>query len=217
MKDTRLAIIDLDGTLLKGATAERIFVTYLIRTRRLGPFRVLAFLMSFYADILARGFRWAIGNNASYLRGRTPGEVEDWAREFAREFLRNAVPRSLRSKIKMLKESGCQVVLMSGSLQALVDQLQETIQADVLIGGTLEVSGGLLTGLKTGIHPFGSDKLEALFEKIPSSVIDWNGSWALADTVHDLPLFELVGHPVAVNPDRRLRRQAEARGWEIIG
>ena len=39
----------------------------------------------------------------------------------------------------------------------------------------------------------------------------------MADRYSDLPVLELVGHPVAVHADRRLRRLARKRGWEIIG
>ena len=39
--------------------------------------------------------------------------------------------------------------------------------------------------------------------------------WAYSDSVTDLPMLEAVGHPVAVNPDRTLRRLAEERGWEV--
>ena len=37
-----------------------------------------------------------------------------------------------------------------------------------------------------------------------------------SDSIHDLPLLESVGHPVAANPDRRLRKEARRRGWDIV-
>ncbi|MEL7370849.1 MAG: HAD-IB family hydrolase, partial [Myxococcota bacterium] len=36
------------------------------------------------------------------------------------------------------------------------------------------------------------------------------------DSMSDLPMMEAVGHPVAVNPDPRLRRTAKDRGWPIV-
>jgi phosphoserine phosphatase len=60
-------------------------------------------------------------------------------------------------------------------------------------------------------------KIDALFQKIDPGGIDWASSWALADRKSDLPVLELVGHPVAVHPDRKLRKLARQRGWEIIG
>ena len=108
-------------------------------------------------------------------------------------------------------------MLLSGSLQVIVDQLKDRLQAEVLIGTDLEVVGGKLTGRKTGTFAYGRMKPEALFQRIDPGGIDWPGSWALADRLSDLPVLELVGHPVAVHGDRRLRRLASKRGWEIIG
>jgi HAD superfamily hydrolase (TIGR01490 family) len=213
----RLAVIDLDGTLLKGMNAERVFYLRLLVHGRVGVMRMAAFLLTLIGDTLRLGFRRAIATNARILRGETPGEVRQWAREFGRVFLRRAVPDDLRGKILSLKKEGCRIVLLSGSLQVLVDQLKERLEAEILIGTDLEVVEGKLTGRKTGIFPYGRQKVEALFQKIDPGGIDWPSSWALADRKSDLPVLELVGHPVAVHPDRKLRKLALRRGWEIVG
>ncbi len=214
---TRLAVIDLDGTLLKGMNAERIFYLHLLVTGHVSIFRMTGFLLSVLRDIVRMGFRPAIGSNARLLRGRTPGDVRQWANAFGQVFLRKAVPDDLRRKILRLKEDGCRIVLLSGSLQLLVDQLKDRLEAEILIGNDLEVVDGRLTGRKTGIFPYGRMKLDALFQRIDPARIDWTRSWALADRHSDLPVLELVGHPVAVHADRRLRRLARKRGWEIVG
>jgi HAD superfamily hydrolase (TIGR01490 family) len=213
---TRLALIDLDGTLLQGMNAERIFYLNLLVHGHVGIFRMISFLVSLFRDIVRMGFRPAIGSNTRILKGRTPEEVREWANAFGHVFLRKAVPEDLRAKILNLKESGCRIVLLSGSLQVLVDQLKDRLEAEILIGNDLEVLEGRLTGRKTGIFPYGPMKLAALFQRIEPGGIDWANSWALADRISDLPVFELVGHPVAVHPDRRLRRLARERGWEMI-
>ena len=41
-------------------------------------------------------------------------------------------------------------------------------------------------------------------------------SYAYSDSITDLPMLEAVGHPVVVNPDRALRKEAIARGWPIL-
>ena len=214
---TRLAVIDLDGTLLKGMNAERIFYLHLLVHGRVGVMRMAAFLLTLIGDILRLGFRRAIATNTRILRGETPGAVRQWAREFGRVFLRKAVPDNLREKILGLKQEGCRIVLLSGSLQILVDQLKERLEAEILIGTDLEVDDGKLTGRKKGIFPYGRMKVEALFQKIDPGGIDWPSSWPLADRKSDLPDLELVGHPVAVHPDRKLRKLARQRGWEIFG
>jgi HAD superfamily phosphoserine phosphatase-like hydrolase len=214
---TRLAVIDLDGTLLKGMNAERIFYLHLLLTGHVSIFLMIGFLFSLLGDIVRMGFRQAIGSNARIFRDRTPDEVRQWASAFGHVFLKKAVPDDLRHKILSLKRGGCRIVLLSGSLQLLVDQLKEQLEAEILIGNDLEVVEGRLTGRKTGIFPYGKMKVDALFQRIDPGGIDWASSWALADRISDLPVLELVGHPVAVHSDRRLRRLALKRGWEIIG
>jgi len=216
-RGTRLAVIDLDGTLLQGMNAERIFYLHLLVHGHVGIFRMLGFLFSLLGDIVRMGLRPAIGSNTRILKGRTPEEVRRWAAAFGHVFLRKAVPEDLRAKIMSLKQAGCRIVLLSGSLQVLVEQLKERLEAEILIGNDLEVADGRLTGRKAGIFPYGEKKLDALFERLDPEGIDWSNSWALADRISDLPVFELVGHPVAVHADRRLRRLARKRGWEIVG
>jgi HAD superfamily hydrolase (TIGR01490 family) len=216
-RGTRLAVIDLDGTLLQGMNAERIFYLHLLVHGHVGIFRMLGFLFSLLGDIVRMGLRPAIGSNTRILKGRTPEEVRRWAAAFGHVFLRKAVPEDLRAKIMSLKQAGCRIVLLSGSLQVLVEQLKERLEAEILIGNDLEVADGLLTGRKAGIFPYGEKKLDALFQRLDPEGIDWANSWALADRISDLPVFELVGHPVAVHADRRLRRLARKRGWEIVG
>jgi HAD superfamily hydrolase (TIGR01490 family) len=214
---TRLAVIDLDGTLLKGMNAERVFYLHLLVHGRIGVMRSTAFLLTLIGDTIRMGFRRTIATNARILRGETPEAVGQWAREFGRVFLRKAVPDDLRTKILSLKQQGCRIILLSGSLQVLVDQLRDRLEAEILIGTGLEVSDGKLTGRKKGIFPYGRMKVEALFQKIDPDGVDWASSWALADRKSDLPVLELVGHPVAVHADRRLRKLARQRGWEIFG
>jgi len=214
---TRLAVIDLDGTLLKGMNAERIFYLHLLVRGHVGPLRMAGFLLTLVGDTVRLGFRRAIATNTRILRGESPEDVRLWAQEFGHVFLRRAVPDDLRGKILSLKRQGLRIVLLSGSLQVLVDQLRERLEAEYLIGTDLEVVDGKLTGRKTGIFPYGRMKLEALYGRIDPQGIDWASSWALADRRSDLPVLELVGHPIAVHPDRRLRRLAASRGWEIIG
>lgn len=215
--DTRLAIIDLDGTLLKGMNAERVFYLHLLARGHVGVLRMAGFFLTFFRDVLRLGVRQAIATNARFLRGQTPQDVQHWARDFGHVFLRKAVPDDLRNKILNLKQEGCRIVLLSGSLQVLVDQLRDRLEAEILIGTELEVAGGRLSGRKTGICPYGRQKVEALFQRIDPKGINWADSWALADRKSDLPVLELVGHPVVVHADRRLRKLAWERGWEIVG
>jgi HAD superfamily hydrolase (TIGR01490 family) len=216
MEAQRLAIIDLDGTLLRRTSSEHSFFRFLLLRGRIGPFRLAAFLLTFFRDTLKLGLRQAIGWNATYLRGETPETVEAWARDYGSAYLREAVPQGLQKRIRGFKTEGCLIILLSGSLQILVNELKEKLGVDIIIGRELESIGGKLTGHRTGIYPYARQKVEALFERVKPDGVDWQESWAMADRMSDLPVLELVGHPVAVHPTSGLRRHARQHGWEII-
>lgn len=212
----RLAIIDLDGTLLRRKSSEYSFFLYLILRGKIGPLRLASFFLTFFLDALRFGLRQAIGSNATYLRGKTPERVTAWAHDYGTAFMREAVPESLEERIRAFKAGGCAIILLSGSIQVLVAELRDKLAADIVIGRELEVVGGTLTGRRTGLYPYAKQKVEVLFQRVDPAAVDWPGSWALADRLSDLPVLELVGHPVAVHPTAKLRRHARQKGWEIV-
>ena len=61
----------------------------------------------------------------------------------------------------------------------------------------------------------GPAKAEAINALAEREGLDLTRCSAYSDSVNDLPMLSLVGHPVAVNPDAQLRREARANGWEI--
>jgi hypothetical protein len=64
-------------------------------------------------------------------------------------------------------------------------------------------------------YAYGEQKAVAIRELAVRDGLDLAGSYAYSDSLTDLPMLDAVGHPVAVNPDRDLRRVAEEREWEI--
>ena len=66
-------------------------------------------------------------------------------------------------------------------------------------------------------YAYGEQKAVAIRELAVRDGLDLAGSYAYSDSITDLPMLDAVGHPVAVNPDKGLRREAEERGWETRG
>ena len=60
------------------------------------------------------------------------------------------------------------------------------------------------------------EKRRSILQALEGQQIDWENSYAYGDSFSDLPVLELVGNPVAVNPEEKLRSVAKARNWEII-
>ncbi len=107
-------------------------------------------------------------------------------------------------------------MLLSGSLDFLLQPLLEYTKADLLVTSTLEVNAkGRFTGHIANTHPVGRHKASVMQALVKQYKIDLTTSYAYADTGGDIHLLELVGHPVAINPRAALRKHALEHGWPI--
>jgi phosphoserine phosphatase len=84
------------------------------------------------------------------------------------------------------------------------------------IGTVAEVVDGQYTGALVGSFCYGPGKVDAIREIAEWEGYDLTRCYAYSDSASDLPMLELVGHPVAVNPDAPLERVAHDRGWPIV-
>jgi HAD superfamily hydrolase (TIGR01490 family) len=111
--------------------------------------------------------------------------------------------------------AGREVVIVSSSGDELVGPIGELLGADRIVASRMVVEEGRYTG-EVAFYAFGPYKAEAMREMAAQEGWDLADCYAYTDSFTDVPMLEAVGHPYAVNPDRSLRREAMARGWEIL-
>ena len=107
------------------------------------------------------------------------------------------------------------VFVVSAALQEVADVIARELGLDGAIASRAEVRDGVFTG-RLERRLYGAAKAEALRELASSADLDLPSSTGYSDSHSDLPFFEAVGSPVAVNPDRELRRIASERGWPVL-
>ena len=113
------------------------------------------------------------------------------------------------------RERGEPVYIVSATLQEIVEELARELGFDGAIGSICEIEDGVYTG--RSLRPaHGEGKAAAIRELAREEQIDLSASTAYSDSHTDLPFLEAVGNPVAVNPDRELRRLALERGWPVL-
>ena len=208
MSETAAAIFDVDGTLLRGGT-ERLFFRYLVQTGRLTPGRALVFLARLAASPRTRFC------NKTYLAGMAAGEMEGLGhRCFEKFIIPRLRPRALAC-LKAHRSRGQKIILLTGSLAFLMIPLKGLLGADGLIASELGQEDGIFTGDLLGLHPRGINKRLLLEELARRQGLDLSCSFAYGDHEEDIPVLECVGHPVAVNPSRHLKRVARERDWPV--
>jgi HAD superfamily hydrolase (TIGR01490 family) len=113
------------------------------------------------------------------------------------------------------RERGEPVYIVSATLQEIVEEVARELRFDGAIGSVCEIEDGVYTG--RSLRPaHGEGKAAAVRELAEREGLDLATSTAYSDSHTDLPFLEAVGRPVAVNPDRELRKLAGARGWPIL-
>lgn len=125
-----------------------------------------------------------------------------------------AIYSEARELIEQHKAQGHEVVIISASAEILVKPIAEELGIDTVVATGMEVVDGKLTGTITR-YLKGDAKAEAAVEFAKTRGYDLAKSFAYSDSATDIPMLEAVGHPVAVNPDRALKKHAIAHGWDI--
>jgi HAD superfamily hydrolase (TIGR01490 family) len=137
------------------------------------------------------------------------------AKEFTGTVLVRYLYREALERLMWHKEAKHTIVLLSASPDLYLSVLARTLEVDSLICTRLRHEGGVVTGDLAGKNCKANEKLMRLLAEYRSRHIDWNHSFAYADSVSDLPILERVGNAVVVNPDSRLRFEAVRRGWKV--
>lgn len=204
------AIFDLDGTIIDNSS-ERTFVRYLLSRYEI-PFANLA---SWAGYLLKTQDLQAAKANKVYLRGKDYKKICSLADECFSELLVDRISPKAMDVINFHKKSGHMVILLSGSLEILVNHFKEHIDADLAIGYCLEVVNGVITGKTTELHPYEKNKAILLKKLATEYELDLSNSYAYGNHFTDAYKLNLTKYPIAVNPDRKLRRIASKKGWKI--
>ena len=141
-------------------------------------------------------------------------QVETLARESLEKILDPYIYQEALDLMALHHALGRKVYIVSSSPEEVVRPLAERLGADGVIATRAEAVDGKYTG-NLEFYCFGEQKADAVRELAEREGIDLASSYAYSDSATDVPLLEAVGSPVAVNPDRDLRKVAEERTWNI--
>jgi HAD superfamily hydrolase (TIGR01490 family) len=218
------AVFDVDRTLLPGTTAERLFLRYLWEQRELGVREALltaGFTLRHLRPTPSR-IAQSIRRHRPYLRGKDLVEMQQLGADC---FARDIRPRLARRGIETVaahRAQGHTTVMLSGSLWFLLQPMAEFLGINHVIATRLAVKatgapgrGPKLTTRLEGLHPYGRAKALLIQRFADERKLNLAISYAYADHYTDAEMLALVGNPICVNPDDRLRKEAELRGWPI--
>lgn len=136
--------------------------------------------------------------------------------EFVQDFIKPLMLPRANALVEHHRSLGDKLLVITATLEFITEPVVALLGIDELIAPIPERIGDRYTGEIIGVPSFGSGKVTRLQDWLAGTEFDLAGSHFYSDSANDLPLLELVEHPVAVDPDPRLRAVAEKRQWPII-
>lgn len=217
---TRVTLFDLDHTLLPidsdhswGEFTQRIGWTDPVDFKRRND--------AFYAHYIAGTLdvhdyvRFAV----EALRVRDADAYAEAHQRFMREWITPALRPAALQLVRGHQQRGDLVAIVTATNELVTRPIATALGVPELIAVELERdAAGWITGEIAGVPSMREGKVVRVAEWLRQRGLDWDSveSTFYSDSMNDLPLLERVDHPVATNPDPKLRALALARGWRIL-
>jgi HAD superfamily hydrolase (TIGR01490 family) len=154
-----------------------------------------------------------------FLSSLSAGWDVQTVRDIVAETLHHVVdPLVFDEAVSLIEEhhlAGRDVIIVSASGSEVVEPIGELLGADGVVATQMRIVDGRYTG-EIDYYAYGENKAAALQRLADQHGYDLDRSYAYSDSVTDVHMLEVVGHPHAVNPDRELRRIANSRGWPVL-
>ncbi len=212
------AFFDVDGTIVSTT-----IVHYYVQFRScllptfLRPFWLAWFALKvvyyFFLDKVSRTrFNQVFYRN---YQGLEAERIKQLAGEQFDTYVRSKLFPTALDCIREHQNRGDLIVLVTGSLDFIIQPLADYLQADAALTVQLEEAHGKFTGELTTLPLSEEEKVRAIQAFVEQHNVDLAASHAYGDSRADLPMLQCVGNPIVVNPSKGLRQVAIESGWEI--
>ena len=213
----RLAIFDLDNTLLAG-DSDHQWGEYLCTRGLVDVDAYRSRNDAFYADYLAGTLDvLAYQNFCQEILGRTDkAQLDEWHAEFMRDCIEPIILAKGEALLAQHQAAGDLVMIITATHRFITEPIAQRLGVKHLIATECGMHEGQYTGELVNVPSFQEGKITRLNTWLAEQKASLAGSYFYSDSHNDLPLLEQVEHPVAVDPDDRLRALAVQRGWSVL-
>ena len=138
---------------------------------------------------------------------------------FMDEVIRPAIRPQAQRLVQTHLDAGDTVLIVTATNEFVTRPIARAFGVHELIATELaRDANGWFTGEVSGIPNMREGKVQRMDAWLNTHGLTWNNveSTFYSDSMNDLPLLEKVSHPVATNPDARLRALAQERGWHVL-
>jgi HAD superfamily hydrolase (TIGR01490 family) len=213
-----LAIFDLDNTLLRG-DSDYAWGEFLVEQRAVDPQR-FAYENERYYKAYVEGtldiYEFLEQHQLRPLALHDRATLERWRGEFIERKIRPLITPAARALVEGHRARGDTLLVITATNRFLTAPITAEFGIPHLIATDPEERDGRFTGKVAGTPCYREGKVLRLRDWLTDKNLGLEDSWFYSDSHNDLPLLNLVAHPVAVNPDEILLSHARTRGWAVL-
>ncbi len=215
MKGEYIAFFDLDGTILK-SNSGKILV---LQAYKEGMMPAGKLLFGIYLSLLHKLDLMSplriIELMAEWVRGLPEKVLKEFARQVFTSSIQTLIRTEIPSELHFHKTRNAELVILSSAIEEICDPVAMYLGMNAVISSTLETREGLYTGNPKGSFCVGDEKFRRLKEYCSMKGYLPGEAFFYGDSISDLQALSGVGYPVCINPDRKLKKVANAKKWDI--
>ena len=213
---TRLALFDLDNTLLAG-DSDHAWGDFLVARGVVDGKHYKATNDQFYREYQAGrlDIRAYLEFSLKVLSDHPKATLDAWHRDFMRTVVEPMILPQAEALIAQHRKIGDFLLIVTATNDFVTRPIAERLRVDDLLATTAEFVDGRYTGKLSGTPCFREGKVTRLNEWLAKTGHTLEHSVFYSDSHNDLPLLELVDYPMAVDPDEELKRVALERNWAV--
>jgi HAD superfamily hydrolase (TIGR01490 family) len=213
-----LAVFDIDGTIFRSSLI--IELVNLLAEKNIFPKRLNKEIEEDYVAWANRqgSYNNYIGKVVEVYKKYIVGVEEEVIRQAAQEIIeyqKNKVYVFTRELIKKLKNDNYYLLAISGAPEIIVSEFSKALGFDRYYGARYEVVDGKFTGLIQSDTAWSKHEILSEFVK-DHKEFDLKKAVGVGDSEIDVTFLELVGNPIAFNPDFILANYAKEKNWRIV-
>lgn len=212
-----LAIFDLDNTLL-GGDSDYLWGQFLVEKKQVDPVIYEQKNQHFYDQYQAGtlDIYEFLEFSLAPLAQLTPTELEQLHKEFMEQKIASIWLPKAAALLQKHRANNDFLLIITATNHFVTAPIAKKLAVDDIIATMPEQKKGLYTGKVSGTPCFQEGKIENLLHWLQTNNLSLDNSYFYSDSINDLPLLLKVDHPIAVDPDKKLRDYATEQHWPII-
>lgn len=212
-----LAIFDLDNTLL-GGDSDHAWGEFLVAVGEVNEQTYREANDHFYRQYQQGNLDMNeyLAFSLEPLKRIAPERLATLHQQFMNEIIEPMVLPKAEALVRDHSRQGHTLLIITATNRFITAPIAKRLQIPNLLATEAEMEAGRYTGKPTGIPCFQEGKVKRLATWLKEHNISLAESWFYSDSANDIPLLEEVSHPIAVDPDERLSKYADQKGWEVV-